>query len=350
MHLLDTVLRRVFHWRVPSYLFLVSVFLLTGSLWCIKATRLQLDNSNSLISGLQNQGFNGPPLIKFYRNNDFEFTKPLRIVETTQTPTNLSNLKEEITKQINSDTQGGNILQASVYFRKLNDPGAVNINSGEKYNPGSLMKIPVMLTCLKESMNDKSLLERKIHFPGHNSILPNEYGAYAVLLPGQSYKIRELIEFMIIDSDNDAMGLLYEFLGQEKLNKVFTEFGIKIPSYNKPSFDMAPIEFSRFMYVLYNSTYLDPEHSDFALKTLSKAKYNKSVTRNLPKDVQVAHKYGVAYMNQIKYLSESAIVFLLGEPYILVVMTSGNDYDRQSDVISKISDITYKSISKQNIN
>lgn len=352
MQLIDTVLRRVLHWRVPSYIFLVTIFILTGSLWYVKATQSNRNNVNAFDNGSASQkpAVSSPLPVKYYRNNDFEFTKPLRIAETTSTPANLTNLKEEITKKIQTDINLGNTLQASVYFRKLNEPGAVSINSGEKYNPGSMMKIPVMLTCLKESMSDKSLLQRKILFPGHNNALPIEYGANPVLTNGHSYTIKELIGFMIIDSDNDAMGLLYEFLGQERLNKVFKELGIMIPDYSKPSFEMDPVEFSRFMYVLYNSTYLDPEHSEFALETLSKAKYNKSVTRTIPKDVHVAHKYGVAYSNQIKYLSESAIVFLYGQPYILVVMTKGNDYDRQSDVISGISEMTYNSLTNHNIN
>ena len=103
--------------------------------------------------------------------------------------------------------------------------------------------------------------------------------------------------------------------------------------------------FARFLTVLYNATYLDVKNSEWALSTLSKAKYNRGITNSLPKEITVAHKYGVATSGQTNMLSESAIIYPNGDPYIIVVMTKGTAFDKQAGFISDLSAMVYGSLS-----
>ena len=339
----STALKRAFDWRIPSYLYIVTVL---AMLFIIVNKKLDAGKvADTLV--IKQQFNSGLSSVKFLRSDHHQLAKPLLMTETTETPESMISLKDKIEKEINNNVQQGNITNASVFLRKINESGAVVVNNEEIYNPGSMMKIPVMITCLKEGMKDISLLEKKILFEKHNSALLHEEGSTAVLTEGKYYTVRELIEYMIIDSDNDAMGLLYSLLGQEKLNNIFSELGIPLPPSNAPSFDLNPVQFSRFLMVLYNSTYLDTKNSEWALSTLIKAKYKKSLTRNLPANIQIAHKYGVASSGPTRILNESAIVYHEQDPYLIVVMTKGHDYSRQSDVISRLSDLVYKSISKE---
>ena len=335
--------RRVLHWRIPVYIYLITViifsFFIMNSYCHVKKDSLKSNYANLLA--------NTSSSIDLIRIKNERLTSPLLMAFSASESNELMPLKARLNDIINNNIISGKIKIASVYLKKLDDMRSIALNASEVYDPGSMMKIPVMIACLKESMNDPSFINSKLIFTGHNTSLPVEEGSKPVLSVGKSYTIRELIEFMIIDSDNDAMGLLFYKLGEDKLDKVFNDFRIKIPDRSAPAFNMNPIFFSRFMNILYNATYLDIKNSEWALLTLSKAKYDKGLTRNLPKNVEVAHKYGVDYNATDKMLSESAIIYISNDPYLLVVMTKGKNYKKQSDVISEISDNAFEFLNKQ---
>lgn len=338
MIFVSSLFTRVFRWQVPSYIFLISIalllFLLVKNYKEKYADEIKIGNLS--MAPVQNH-----ESTEVFRLHDSKLTSPLLLTEHNEISAAMAPISQKLSEMVNDNISRGNLESASIYLRKMNEASSVSINGNEEYNPGSMMKIPIMMTCLKLSMADPLLMNKKIQFVSHNINLSTEAGAQDILVPGKSYTVKELIEYMIIDSDNESMGLLFTLLGQDKIDKIFTDLNIHIPERTADAFNMNVKSFSRFLSVLYNATYLDVKNSEWALTMLSKVKYNKGITRTLPKQITVAHKYGVEFNGNTKFLSESAIVYNNSDPYMIVVMTKGTDYNKQSEFISQLSDVVF---------
>jgi beta-lactamase class A len=56
------------------------------------------------------------------------------------------------------------------------------------------------------------------------------------------------------------------------------------------------------------------------------------------------HKFGEAGDANEKQLHESAIIYLDNNPYLLTIMTKGNDMKKLPDVINQISALIYQNM------
>jgi beta-lactamase class A len=99
---------------------------------------------------------------------------------------------------------------------------------------------------------------------------------------------------------------------------------------------------SKFLRVLYNSTYLNASSSQFALDLLSKASFSEGIKRALPSTVVVAHKFGEAGETVEPEFSETGIVYKGDSPYLITIMTKGMDTRLQAEAISEISELVFE--------
>src|SRR6185436_8899006 len=86
-----------------------------------------------------------PPPVVRYRMKDYSYAYPLLLTDRLEESKDLAGLKNEIALMIQDWKNSGQILSASVYIRSLDDNRWTAINPGEGYNPGSLIKVPVMM-------------------------------------------------------------------------------------------------------------------------------------------------------------------------------------------------------------
>lgn len=327
--------RKVFRIKVPSYVYITTVTLLCGVIYFSLQKR-----AVPAFTGHEPTQIDNPSVRQFHQGG-YELIKPFLFAETDAEDQSLQEIKSQLVSLINDNIKSGHLVNASIYLKKLDYARSIRINPAETYNPGSLMKLPVMIAYFKEAMNGTAaILDKKILFNGHNPDLPVEEGSVPLLKVGKSYSVKELIDYMIIDSDNDAMGLLVNNFDEKKLHKMFADLGVPIPGSNTEVFNITPEIYGRFLRILYNSTYLDRSYSQRALSILTQTKYRKGIVRNIS-DVKVAHKYGISVTNGIRSLSEAG-VFYKDSPYLFVIMTKGSEYPKMADIISQCSDMVYK--------
>jgi beta-lactamase class A len=171
------------------------------------------------------------------------------------------------------------------------------------------------------------------------------------ITPGKSYTVKELMEEMIINSDNNALQVLYSYR-QNSLTSIFNDMKIPLPS---TDVEIAGKDFvttrdiARFLLVLYNASYLNPKDSEEALEILSKTFFKDGIVAGVPDDVIVSHKFGERQIMQpdknLKIeLHDCGIVYHPKNPYILCIMTKGNNLDSQKKQIQKISKTIYTSV------
>ena len=279
--------------------------------------------------------------LRMIRNDDYSLTKPLLLVDIPSESQELSQIKTQIESEIAREKESGRINAASVYLRQQNGGHWISVNGSETFSPGSLIKVPVLITYLKLAEQNPAWLTKEITFIPREKIPVQTFNEKAIV-PGKKYTVKELLHFMIAYSDNNATYLLNENLDIGAFTKLFTDVGLNIPNVRDTGYKITAVEYSRFFRILYNSSYLTPEHSDFALNLLTQTTFNKGIVNPLPSTLKVAHKFGETGTKTTHQLHETAIVYNGTNPYLLTIMTKGDNVDILPEVISNISNIVYK--------
>lgn len=141
----------------------------------------------------------------------------------------------------------------------------------------------------------------------------------------------------MVDSDNTVQHILLRLLGQDDMQRLVDETGLE--SLTDPEGKISAKEYTKFLRVLYTSSYLERKDSQAILKMLSEATFKDFLSTGIPKDVFFAHKYGED--KGAKIYSDSGIVYLPDRPYMITVMLQGVTEDQAQGIMKDISAVTY---------
>ncbi len=249
----------------------------------------------------------------------------------------ISQLREGLNETVNSAIDNKVVSHVSIYFRDLNNGPWIGVNQNEKFSPASLMKVPIMISYLKLAELNHNLLNSKLKVTMSpvdamsQNILPSE-----VIISGQEYTVEELIRRMIRYSDNLAANTLLQYGDLNLLDKTYEDLGVSVPEESEENF-LSVRDYASFFRILYNSSYLNREMSELALQILSTAEYSEGIVAGVPSYITVAHKFGERRIESSLQLHDCGIVYRSDSPYLLCIMTRGNDFDKMKNVISDLS-------------
>jgi hypothetical protein len=131
----------------------------------------------------------------------------------------------------------------------------------------------------------------------------------------------------------------------EIFNKLFSDLGVAPPSADPakaPEYSMNVIDCCKFFRILYNSSYLKEEYSEFALELLTKSTFKDGLVKNIAGGFPVAHKFGERVLQNVQELHEVGIFYVDRKPYMLGVMSTGRDLKNLSSVLSHVSELIYQ--------
>ncbi len=272
------------------------------------------------------------------------FSNPLLLVDPDCEASAYTDLKARLQNYIDENKVSGRISSASVYFRNLNTAEWIDCNPQLNYHPGSLAKVPMLFAYLRKAEGDPGSLKKVLHFTqvaeGH--VHTQTFNSKAIE-QGHSYTVRELLDYMIGYSDNAATYLLNMNMGFDPYLKVYSDLGLRVPPTTDRNYQMSTKEYSRFFIVLYNSTYLSNEMSQIACSILNNNEFTEGILKGLPAGTKVIHKFGESgdVTKGDHELHESAIILVEGKPYLLTIMTKGNDKTNLPLILSHISEMVY---------
>lgn len=280
-------------------------------------------------------------------NNKYTFINPLLSCnEIDNIPEQYAKkLREVLTEKIAHYKNIGYITDASVYFRDLNNGPWVGINEKTEFIPGSLLKVPLLISAFKYNEDLDNLLDKKIVYAGGSIENHQDFKPQQSIKQGNTYSGAELMEYMIRYSDNNAAQLLSQMLPQSEIVDTYKTLGLTVPTDNIDYLKMRTKDYASFFRVLYNATYLGKNSSESALALLSSTDFNQGLTKGIPENITVAHKFGERTTGQIKQLHDCGIIYYPKHPYILCVMTRGYNSYQLASIISEISQLVYRNIS-----
>jgi beta-lactamase class A len=258
-------------------------------------------------------------------------------------------LERDIEKYIEESIENNAILHCSVYYRDLNNGPWIGIKEDEKYAPASLLKVPMLIAALKQAEEDPSFLSKTITYvPRQNELVQNIVENSFRLIVGKEYTIDQLLNFMIIYSDNTSKDILLDHLLLTNFNSIFHDLGIDIAKYGTEDNFLSVKEYATYFRMLYNATYLSKEMSNKALEILTKTTFKSGISQGVPENIIVAHKFGERTFanNSTIQLHESGIVYKENSPYLICIMVKGSSFQSNAKVIEDISKIVYNAAGK----
>lgn len=263
----------------------------------------------------------------------------------------LTQLRSTVEKEIKEYTQSGKASFISFYLRDLNNGPWIGINENEPHSPASLIKIPLAMTIYKQAENNPEILQYKITVSQSENTDEQNIKPEKTLQANTEYTVEQLIEYMLVYSSNGAFDELNSYVAtyhKGAISRLFADLGVNLdPSYtvNPDGNTISVYEYASFFRILYNSSYLSKDYSEQLLSYLSNSTFNDGINKGVPENISVAHKYGERYFIEDgqRQLHDCGIVYSPKAPYLVCIMTRGEDLDTLSDIIGNISASTYTS-------
>lgn len=298
-----------------------------------------------------NQGV-AQSILPFHEDTDeYDFIRPLlfcRLPESTILGEN-EDFKKSLQQEIAFMKKMNPELEASVYYRDLNRGRWVGVDEELEYTPASLLKVIILITYFKKAETDPESLLRLITFTDFHAELlaraPLDRGTELVV--GQSYTAEDLLTRMIVKSDNGAAYALLANVDTKNLNQVYLDLELKNPDQANGEFAISVREYSYFLRILFNATYLQRDLSERALTLLSQSEFAEGINKGVPSGIPVAHKYGESIKaggNSVSSLElhDCGIVYHPKNPYLLCIMTRGKELEPLIQTIQNISKKVYE--------
>jgi len=282
----------------------------------------------------------------------FKYINPQIVCGSAQTVNkkNYVAFKSDLENYIGKAKQNGQLTDIGVYFRDLQYGPTFGINEYADFSPASLLKLPMMVTYLTLYEDNHDILDVSIYYEGkYESDLTQSIKPSVSAVENKKYKIRELIDMMIKNSDNNSYYVLLDYLNEistntQVLRDTFIDLGVIDPQTELDE-TITVKSYAGIFTQLFNSSYFSSKDtSELALDILSKTDFHDGIVAGVPKGVQVAHKFGERFdlVNNVFQLHDCGIVYFPKNPYLLCIMTKGRNMSDLKNIVSGISKMVYE--------
>ena len=168
---------------------------------------------------------------------------------------------------------------------------------------------------------------------------------------GLAVKLNELIELMIVESDNTATNILIKILGKDSINKFAHSQGCYDTFLGRKMMDFSareagidnftsPADMNVLLQRIYANHCLGPDSDRIMLKILQGQTDKSKFPLLLPQNVPLAHKTG-----ELDGIEHDSGIFLTNPPYILTIMTCDLPNEEQGrKTIAELSRMIYDAV------
>lgn len=243
------------------------------------------------------------------------------------------NLKDAVEAPLQELSKEKNV-SISVFTKSYPDGFWYGYNENASFKMGSLFKVISLINYLHQSEANAKILDEKIKFDDPDLIRYYDAQGYEPkekMKLGETYSIRQLLERMIIYSDNVASVLLEKRDNKLSFKNLAVQLDTPIYEGVAPFRPITIKEFSNFFQILFNGTFLNRENSEWALELLTKADFQGGIRSVVPENIPISHKFGEAYIDGIHYFNHCGIVYQPQNPFLLCLSIQGKN---EADLIS----------------
>ena len=218
----------------------------------------------------------------------------------------------------------------AVYYRPLDGGCAQMYNEMMPVIAASVIKIPIMVEAFRQ-FEAGELDPAATHRVTAEEKMPS-CGALNRMHDGLEVTLRDLVELMIVLSDNSATNILIDRLGIARVNATLEAEGLKVTKLRRKLFDKAGMEAGLSNHVcareiglllerMYAGTLVSPQASAEMLEILRNQKLNGKMPFFLkPRGIACAHKTG-----EDDGITHDVGVVYARRPFVLCMLSEETD-------------------------
>lgn len=248
----------------------------------------------------------------------------------------------------------GKVAHASVYFRDLKRGPTFGINELDAFAPASLLKLPLAFVFLSAAETQSEVLGYQVKYEGTTTVAAQRVPPAQSAVLGEAYAIEELLRLMLTHSDNASYEVLESFLNtsDDRMTlrlETFQELGLIDPR-DRVEATITVRGYASLYRILFNASYLNVDNSEKVLSWLAETEYDAGLVAGVPEGTRVAHKFGErSFDDGTKELHDCGIVYYPENPYLLCVMTRGDDWGALEAFISTVSRTVYEEVDSRRL-
>lgn len=278
--------------------------------------------------------------------------KRLFIANPSDLIINFTSLREDLRGYINAQDE-----KIGLYFEYLPTGLSINLGANEEFFRASLIKLPGVMKTYK-LIEEKKLKESDVLEVGTADINPL-FGSVDKLPAGSKKTVAELVKLALTESNNTAYQVLFtetnnRILGakgndEQNIREVYDYLDVPRNAAGETQ-SISPKNYSSVLKSLYFSSYLSYENSSKILDLLTQNTFDDWLPQPIPKDIKVAHKYGVYDLESPKFAqvhSDCGIVYVPKRPYLTCVMINSQDRAESAKHIQTMSKKIYDFVSSR---
>ena len=260
----------------------------------------------------------------------YSFLNPARtIIDQKDLIINFQPLRDYLNDKYENDTN------VSIYFEYLPTGANISLNKDAEFYPASLLKVPVAMAAAKKIERGEWRWTNELVLMSTDK--DDKFGTLYKEPSNSMFAIKEIVRRSLSDSDNSAHFILVRNLEMDEMKDVYDHMGLD--GFLKTEGSLSAKKYSVMMRALYSSSYLNEEDSQMLLTYLSQSPFNNYIQQGLPAGTPFAHKIGVD--DERKIYLDSGIIYVLGRPYLLTVMTRKKEQEIAQKIMADISEKAY---------
>jgi len=238
--------------------------------------------------------------------------------------------------------------RVSVVVSDLRSGKTWSLNGDDLFPAASLIKVPIMIGAFYKMKDGQLSLDEKIAISRRNRV--GGSGSLKWRPDGTKLTMRELLVYMINESDNTATKMVLDRVGLGYVQQQFPRMGLLYTGIYEDGMSIkggrvlhenytTAREMTMLMQKIYRGEAVDRESSELMLEILKKPKAVASrLQKGMPSGWEIAHKTGL--LRQACH--DSAIFFTPNGDYAMTVLTGDNrTYAQAKDFITKLAHVTF---------
>jgi beta-lactamase class A len=261
-----------------------------------------------------------------------------------------ADLKSKIEAYIQTLPQG---YEVSMKVENLKGKVFYDKDSEKKVPSASTIKIPIMMV-LMEDVKANLLDLAEIHTL--KSTEKVEGGSVYTLPDDSKLTLLQLMEAMIISSDNSATNIFIKRLGKEKINEKIRNWGFEKTILNRIMLDFEAAkqgrenlitcaEVNQMLRMIEQKRVATPTLCREMIGILKRNDDRTTIPRNIPKEVEIAHKTG-----GLDWVRGDAAIVYTPKPFIISIFVQSDksnpsnptlDIPKAEQIIGELAEICY---------
>jgi beta-lactamase class A len=289
--------------------------------------------SLALLMSLAGDGLHSMPMV----------LAPVKVQGIAVNPDDWQSLADAVSAR--ADQFGGTV---GYIIKDFTSGRVASNNSDLSFPSASLIKFPILCAAFMAVEEGRLSLGTPITL--HRTDKRGGSGILKLSPIGSVYTNRELLEYMIGQSDNTAAFLLVRQLGYDYLQSAFIKLGLHDTAIHPEGFKLtsrrveednmtSPRDMAYLLEKIYKRELVSPQASDQMLDILKHQHLRDRLPRFLPTGWEIAHKTGLLR----RACHDVGIVFSPKGDYMICVLTSHDaTYKTAKHFIASVARITYK--------